>query len=421
MPLSKHKNLLAVIYDGLPASVRRFISPVLEPANFMIKRVLSIASQIRLPVYQFQGKNRWDNGVLTILLIGEEKGIMPYILDLFYAEEPTSKKLCKVFLWKVKSQIKPDIPGSDLVLVGVDEIFSRFLSRRGFIVIPEWVRFYMDLAKPFPTERGNKGLNANLRKIKKYGYSFEMTRDPEKLEYFYHQMYLPYSEKKHGKLSQIGGFNKLSRIFEKGGLILVKQGAECISGFLIEIGNKVISARLLGVKNGEIEYTKKGALAACYYFLISSAKEKGYKWVDFGHCRPFFNDGPFFHKKTWGMEIRKRRLTLETKAVLGMKVFDHKQGLGDFLSKNPFIFMDREKLKGLVLTQTEQPLTLDDVRALFQSYYIQGIDSIVVASSQGFTQQAEEFASSQSPQRLCLTNLKQNTYNLGDVIQKKQG
>lgn len=410
MGLSKFQDLLSIIYDGLPGSVRSFISPALEPAYFTVIRVLLIASQIHLSVYQLQGKGRWGDGTLITLLFGEGRGI-PYVLDLLYAEEPTKKHLGKVFIWKIKSQIKLDVPRADLVLVGIDGIFSRFLSRQGFIVIPEWVMFKLDLAKPLPKGRRNKALRENLRKVRKYEYCFEMTRDPAKFEYFYHQMYLPYAAKKYGELSLVGSFRNLRRIFEKGVLLLVNRRDECISGFLIGMGDKTVSAHYAGVREGKIEHLEKGALAACYYFTISWAKEKGYEWVDFGHCRPFFNDGGFFHKKTWGMEIRRsNRLMPATKAVFGIKVCNHQQGLLVFLAKNPFIFIDRGKLKGLIFAQQEHPLTLGEVQALFKTYYIPGIDSFVIASFQGFTQQAEEFASSQSPQRLYLTSLNPDTF-----------
>jgi hypothetical protein len=303
--------------------------------------------------------------------------------------------------------MKTGIPSAELVFVGTDEIFSRFLLSKGFIVIPEWIMFKLDLTKPLPIGRKNKRLSSNLSKVRKYGYSFEISRDPAKFEYFYSHMYLPYSEKKHGKLSLLGGFFNLRRIFEKGGLILVNQGDECVSGFLVEMGDGIFSARYAGVKEGKIEYIEKGALAACYYFTISFAQEKGYKWIDFGHCRPFFNDGAFLHKKMWGMEIMKsERPMLATKAVIGMKFSGAQQGLLDFLSKNPFIVMDGGSLKGLIFAQPGHPLDADEIKAIFETYYITGIACLVIASSQGFTQDAAEYAFSQSPQKIYLESSK---------------
>ena len=152
---------------GCQLGVRNFIAPVLEPAYFTVKRILSIVSQLHIYVYQFEGKSKWADRTLTTWSIGEGSGMLPYILSLLYADKPTKKKLDKIFLWKVKSKITSDIQSMDLVSVAIDEVFSRFLSRQGFVVIPEWVMFKLDLNKPLPKGNRSKGLQNNLRKVKK--------------------------------------------------------------------------------------------------------------------------------------------------------------------------------------------------------------------------------------------------------------
>ena len=411
MALFKVQKLLSLMYYGLPLGVRNVIGPVLEPAYFTVNRILAIVPQLHLSVYQFQGKSRWDDRNLTTLLFGEGRGMLPYILDRLYADKPTKEKLGKVFLWRVKSAIALDAPRTDLVLVGIDEVFSRFLSRQGFVVIPEWVMFKLDLAKPLPKGKRSKALQNNLRKVRKYKYDSEITQDPAKFEYFYHHMYLPYAAKKYGELSLVGGFRDLSKIFERGTLLLVNRGNECVAGTLLQVDNTTISARYLGVKDGKIEYVEEGALAACYYFTVNWARDKGYRWIDFGHCRPFFNDGVFIHKKSWGMEVMiSNRPMLATKAVFGMKICNREQGLLDFLVKNPFITIDQGRLKGLIFAQQEHPLTCEEIQSLYRTHYIPGIDRFIISSSQGFTQEAEEFASAQSPHRLSLISLNPNTF-----------
>jgi len=415
MALFKSQRLLPTLYELLPAGVRNFVGPVLEPSYFTVKRALSIVSQLHLPIYQFQGKNIWGEGTLTTLLFGEGRGMLPYILNLLYADKPTKKGLGKTFIGNVKSDINSYGPNVDLVLIGMDEFFSRFLSQRGFFVLPEWIMFKLDTTKPLPTGRRNKGFQNNLRKVRKYKYSYEITQDFAKFEHFYHYMYLPYAANKYGEFSLVGGFLDLKRIFERGVLLLINRGNECIAGDLLQRDDKTISARYLGVKDGNFQYVEEGVLSACYYFTINWAKEKGYEWVDFGHCRPFLNDGAFYHKKTWGMEVMKStRPMLATKAVLGMKVCNHQQGLLDFLAKNPFISLDQGKLKGFIFPQQVHPLTLEETQVLNKTYNIPGLDSFVISSLHGFTREAEEFSSSQSPQRLYLTRLNPNAL-LGSI------
>lgn len=409
MSSCEFKEILSIIYYWLPKTVRDFISPVVEPAFFFIKQVLLVASQIRLPVYMLQGKEKSGRGSLTTLFWGDER-LLHYFSDLLYFEEPAKESLGNVFIWKTKLKPNLNIPETDLIFIGIDKFFSRFLSRQGFTIIPQWLLFIFDLSKPLPKVwklSQNKSLREDLRIIRKHKYSYEMTCDPAKFEYFYHQMHLPYIAGRFGKSMIPSGFRGIRRIFEKGQLLLVKRGNEYLSGNLIYTHNKRAFAACTGVREGNIEYVKQGALSACYYFSILWAKERGYKWFDFGHCRPFLNDGVFRYKKKWCMEIKRSE---RHRAVFGMKTCNLQQGALDALANNPFIFIDQDKLKALILAKQEHPLTLGEVQSLFKTYYIPGVDCLVVVSPQGFTQQAEEFATSPSTHRLRLMSMKPDIF-----------
>ena len=408
--MSSHQiqEILSTIYDCLPKSIREFVSPVVEPTFFFMKRLLFIASQIRLGVYLLQGKEKWGGSDLTTLscgglFFGEKK--IYYYSDLLYSGEPKIENLGKVFIWKISSKLNSTIPKADLIILAVDEFFSQFLSRRGFTIIPQWILFVLDLSKPLPEIwklSKNRSLSENLRRVRKYKYSYEMTRDPAKFEYFYYQMYLPYAPKKFGKSALISGFHHMKLIFEKGQLLLVKRGNEYLSGNIILTDNGNVFSGCMGVREGKSEYLKQGAVAASYYFAILWAKERGHRWLYFGHCRTFLKDGVFYYKKKWGMEIRRSKQITD---VLGMKMCNLNRGPHDFLTKNPFIFVDQDKLKGLILAEQDHPLNLGEVQSLFKSYYIPGLDCLVIISPQGFTQQAEEFTAAGSPQRLHLISI----------------
>jgi len=54
-----------------------------------------------------------------------------------------------------------------------------------------------------------------------------------------------------------------------------------------------------------------------------------------------------------GMEIKRSN---PFRGVFGMKICKVGQGTQDFLAENPFIFIDQDKLKGLILTKENHPL-----------------------------------------------------------------
>lgn len=413
MSFYKIHEILHTIYGSLPKDVREFLSPVVEPAFSYVKRTLFIACSIRFSVYLLKGKEKCGSSSLTTLFFSSlffGEGKLLYLVDLLYSEEPVKESLGKVSIWKVKSKLSSDISKADLVFIGTDELFSGFLSRQGFTIIPQWILFMRDLSKPSPEidklSRTNSSLKRDLKRIRKHKYSYEMTHDPAKFKYFYHHMYLRYIPKRFGKLSLLGGFHYMKLTFEKGQLLLVKQGSDYVAGNIIVTHNGRAFSSCFGIREGNIEYLRQGALAATYYFTILWTKERGYESCDFGHCRPFLDDGVSRYKKKWGMEIERSKRNWD---IFAMKICNFSLGAHDFLTKNPFIFIDQDKLKGLILAEQDHPLSSEEVQSLFKTYHIPGLDCLVVVSPQGFTQQAEEFASSHPTKGLHLVNMLPNT------------
>ncbi len=99
--------------------------------------------------------------------------------------------------------------------------------------------------------------------------------------------------------------------------------------------------------------------------------------------------------------------------VFGMRVCNYHKGVRDFLEKNPFVFVDQKKLKGLISVEQDHPLTPAEVQFLVKTYSIPGLDCLVTASDQGFTQEARELAHSGSTQRIQLVSTKENPFPQG--------
>lgn len=379
--------------------------PLISPAIFFIKRSFSVASLLRSGVTLLEGREKHGGSGLTALFFGED-WIIPYFSELVYAGQPEKKSLGRFFIWEIKPKISPDSPEADLILIGVDKFFSGFLSRRGFIILPEWVLFTLDTSKPIPKisrSSKNRSLVADLRKIRKYNYSYEITRDPAKLRLFYDRMYSPHVGKRFGETMLHTSFQGMKKVFEKGNLLLVKRGEEYLSGSVNTIDGESVFPYFNGLLDGSVEYLRQGALAASYYFLILWAKEKGFKRIDFGHCRPFFSDGVFRYKRKWGMEVEGER-TNQIKDVVGLRVCNLDRGARDFLANNPFIFSDHGRLKGLILDWRGHPLAPGEVQSLYESQYLPELEHLIVLSPEGFSREAEEYAVSQTGKKLRLVN-----------------
>ena len=405
----KLKKILFKIYNLLPERARRLILPIIEPFFLFAKRLLLIISQIQLSVTLFDGKEKLSGSNIKTLFFGGER-IVPYIINHLYSKEPKKEILGKVFIWNTKSILQSDIAKPDIIFIGVDEFLLKFLSKNRFIVIPEWVLFTLDLSKPllevFKLSK-NKSLGDDLRKVRKYEYHYKITHKQSEFEYFYYQMYLPYIPKRFRKLTIPTSFQHMKMIFDKGYLIMIKQGDEDISGMIVWTNNEKVFASYLGIREGRMEYLKKGALSAAYYFTILWAKEKGYKQLDLAHSRSFLNDGLFIYKKKWNTTIKRSK---RLRGVLGMKIINPNQEVLNFLEENPFLFIYQNKLNGLIISNRQHPLTINEVQSLFKNYYIPGISYTVIISPHGFTQKAINFASSNPYLKLDLINMDKDIF-----------
>lgn len=400
---------MAHVYDRLPRDFRVALSPVVEPSAIFVKRILTIVSQIRLPVYFLQGREKGSGHPLSVLFWGEEHGAL-YVSSLLFSEEPVQKNLKKVYIWALPSALHSSLPKADLLFARVDGVYSRWLARRGLMILPEWVLFMLPLNKPLPEMwklSKNKSLRENLGEIKKNQYTYEITCDPEKFEFFYHRMYLPYITKRYGKISLPHSVSFVKRNFERGQLLLVKRGEERVSGCIIRAEPQVTFLIHVGVREGKLDELKRGALSATYYYSILWAKERGCQWYDAGHCRPFFKDGVFFHKRKWGMEVKKSK---RVQTVLGLGIGSFHPGVFSFLANNPFVFIARGKLKGLIFSEKTHALTLEEVQSILKSYSIPGLENLVLLAPNGFTPQAKAFAASQTTSKLELIPMGLETF-----------
>jgi lipid II:glycine glycyltransferase (peptidoglycan interpeptide bridge formation enzyme) len=116
--------------------------------------------------------------------------------------------------------------------------------------------------------------------------------------------------------------------------MLIKLDNKYIFGSLFFIKKDMVIGTHAGIMDEQIDCLKKSMSAASYYFSIIWAKENGAKFLDFGTCRPFLNDGLFQYKKKWGATIEKANGNFE---IFAFKTYSNDKGMQSFLENNPFI------------------------------------------------------------------------------------
>jgi len=152
--------------------------------------------------------------------------------------------------------------------------------------------------------------------------------------------------------------------------LLVKSGEELVSGNLLVRNDHELWQPILAVKDVDNKLTL-GSYAV-YYFSIIVGIEQGYKRIDFGEAPPFIQDGVFRFKKGLGMWARPARE--DSAQLFGIKFSGNSQFGKNFLSANPFVFMDKENFCGLVFLESVDDLSVKPL-------YIPGLVSLYVISS----------------------------------------
>jgi hypothetical protein len=187
-------------------------------------------------------------------------------------------------------------------------------------------------------------------------------------------MYIPYITKVFGKKSEIESYAFMKREFRKGGnLLLVKKEKEYIAGILHRYKKNRTKLLILGIKDGDSNYIKDGAIGALYYFSFCYSVEKGYTKIHFGGSRPFLKDGVLRYKKKWNQKIFD-----EGRMGFLIKPLSITEGLKGFFLNNPLIYEDKTDLNGAIFVAGDQSFSKEDFENIYKDYYVRGLTKLVI-------------------------------------------
>lgn len=330
------KNFTEFCCRYLPRSVRKFVFYVTDTFSIIVTRVLFLICQLNLTTYLVSGKEKYSGENIAILFLSNENSFS-YFPDLVFSEEPQIRRIEKIHIWNVSKKLAENPYDIDAVFIKCDRFYSGYLQKNEFTTIPELISMTLDISEPFEKiyNKFNKSAKEDIRKVKRYDYSYEISRDLDKLKLFYNYMYMPYTYSRHGKLAICANFFTIRHLFERGGkLMLIKLDNNYVFGSLFLIKKDTVIGTHAGIMDEQIDCLKKSISAASYYFSIMWAKENGAKFLDFGTCRPFRNDGLFRYKKKWGAEIEKANGNFE---IFAFKKYKNSKAVQSFLENNPFI------------------------------------------------------------------------------------
>jgi hypothetical protein len=219
-----------------------------------------------------------------------------------------------------------------------------------------------------------RSLKNDIKRILKNAFTFEVTRDMDKLKYFYNEIYVPYAKERHGDELVVEDFEDWVKVPENAEVLFVKDDKVYVAGggYYYENGNIILN--FAGVNPIDGKLLNSGGIQAIYYFLFLHLKDKGIKRIFLGGVRPFFRDGLLVFKKKWGFRFTH---CLPEKNMIRVYLLRDNPWVKDFLISNPCIAMEGKELVGMVFNAKEGELTKDEADE-YAGYLWPGLKKVVL-------------------------------------------
>lgn len=358
--------------------------------EILLERISELMKYSKLPVYLLSGKEKYSKELFTVFYAGNPDSIY-YLSYRMFDETYTTKQIGTYSVFHLDKLMKRLPNSADIAIIKTDKFFTRSLQKFQFITIPEWVNMVLDTSKSFEElmRQFSSGARKDVKKINKYGYSYEITNDLVKMEFFYRRMFLPYILDRYGEEITQHYLEYIKMILKRNtmNLLLVKDGDSPLSAGLIDIKGKKQVLPSMGVLDADTRYLQRYASSALFYYHILSAKKRCIDSINYGDTRSFLNDGSFQYKRKWGMDVTISRFR---RGLFGLKILKDTKAVSDFLAHSPFVFVEHNRLKAFLYLYEDQPATLVDLQHICRTYYTPGITELLILSPQGFTQQAKD-------------------------------
>lgn len=148
----------------------------------------------------------------------------------------------------------------------------------------------------------NHDLRNDVRKIRKRGFEFSISRKRQDLDTFIRNYHDPYVKKVHGFDAIAMNFQRLlascsnDEIPEPWVLLMVELNGKWVAGGLLVSGPNRAALMELGVKDGNLSLVKDGVLLAEYWLSLEYLHDQGHKRVSLMHTRPFLRNGVLQYK-----------------------------------------------------------------------------------------------------------------------------
>lgn len=367
------KGLFWGLYGLLPVEADRILS-LRQPYVQLLKN-------LSVPISILRGPTHPEGAEGTVIAAGCGKQIK-YFIPHFFREKPNWEEIGDVPLWSLPRTLKSVRSTADLTVVHTDRLSARLLFDADYLTVPEWVGSALEVPGDISElSRGNPGLKSDLRNVSLNNFTSDITHSDSDFDFFYSNMYIPFTLKRYGEQGKIENYYKLRRCFRSGGLLWVRQNGKPVAGGVFQPAGKTLRFLVLGTLDGDWEIVERGGIAALYLFIIKHAKGPDFRFVDFGGSRPSLNDGLLRYKRKWRMKIVEKEYVYHDFLVYWNRLSDP---VFSFLSNSPLIFRDKNGLSAIKTVESDGPITQAELEKINRAIATPGLNRMYLAAAKGW-------------------------------------
>lgn len=274
------KTFLRRIHHSIPPEIR-------NSYRFIIVFFRKIGNAF-MPVRYYYFKNSVSGDHFTFVHIGWDIKLCYYWLSRFLEKYESSSTKRIIPKWRIGNFLKKNQGKVDLVII---ESNKKAISGKypGSFLLPRWMEMEINIESALK----KPAIKEITRNIKKYSFTYEIRNGIEAFDLFYHKMYKPFTEKRHGNAADIAEYKHFFHKFctEDCILFFLMWRNEPVASAFIEV--KKIGYRLsaLGIKDGSNELLKMRVVGALYYFVMLYCLDKGYGFLLAGNSMSVVSDG----------------------------------------------------------------------------------------------------------------------------------
>jgi hypothetical protein len=286
-----------------PTPIQNLIKTI---SYFIGNLVLWLVNFPRMDAYKLTGKE-W-----SITFVGSREGLQAAQELFFEAQESTTQVLERVKVWKLPEQSKDWLAGgADLVICELSRLTPWKPSAVYSFSGPDWIMQIIDLpASPEEILVGRRISSQRKRilKLEKNGFSYHYSRAREDFLFFYHHMYLPFVNARHGSQALIVPLeDQHNRWFKAGGLILVTESNQPVAGAIVIRTGKICYNIEMGVLRGAPELMEAGVIAFLDWSTIQWCYTQSAKQLCLGGSQAYCSNGSFDSKTKWGARVVRQK------------------------------------------------------------------------------------------------------------------